>query len=104
MIRSIRTAAAGRLKGIALARLDFNTEDEWRLAATVPTVRFLAARADAVIIVSHRGRPDGRNNKKLSLRTDAELMQRLLKRPVTFIPHFRFEEIGRTVRAAARGS
>ena len=104
MIRYIRTAKAADLSGVALLRLDFNTEDEWRLAATVPTVKLLAARADKVVIVSHRGRPDGQNNRKLSLRRDATLLGRRLGRPVTFMPHFRFAEIARMVRNAPRHS
>jgi phosphoglycerate kinase len=104
MIRYIRAQPAVAMKGVALLRLDFNTKDEWRLAATVPTVKFLAARADKVVIVSHRGRPDGKNNKSLSLRKDAALLQKHLKRPVIFIPHFRFAEIVTMIRRAPRHS
>lgn len=104
MIRYIRTAPAAELKGTALLRLDFNTEDEWRLAATIPTVKLLSSRADKVVIVSHRGRPDGKPDKKLSLRKDAALLQKRLGRRVVFITHFRFPEIGAMVRRAPRHS
>jgi phosphoglycerate kinase len=104
MIRYIRTLSAVALKGVALVRLDFNTEDEWRLAATIPTVKFVAARADKIVIVSHRGRPDGKNNASLSLRKDAALLEKRLKRPVTFVPHFRFAEIAAMIRKAPRHS
>jgi phosphoglycerate kinase len=108
MIRYIRAATAAQLKGIALLRLDFNAEDEWRLAATMPTVKFLAARADKVVIVSHRGRPSparggaapGKSNRALSLRKDAAMLQRYLKRPVAFIPHFRWRDIAAQIKAA----
>lgn len=104
MIRHIRTAPAAKLKGTALLRLDFNTEDEWRLVAALPTVKFVAARADKIVIVSHRGRPDGKPDKKLSLRGDAALLARHLKRPVMFIPRFRWSDIAAQIRSAPRHS
>lgn len=91
------------LRGTALLRLDFNTEDDWRMKAVVPTIRFLLGRASKIVIVSHRGRPDG-FDKKFSLKKSVAILSRLIRRPVKFIDHFRFAEIGRTVATAPRGS
>lgn len=104
MIRNVSAASAADLKGTALLRLDFNTKDEWRLVAALPTVRFLAARADKLLIVSHRGRPDGKADKRFSLRQNAVLLGKRLGRRVIFIPHFRFSEIAKIVRRAPRHS
>lgn len=104
MIRFLSEVAPVKLKGTALLRLDFNTEDEWRMAATLPTVKLLARHADKVIIVSHRGRPDAKRVAKLSLRKDAARLQKLLRRPVTFISRFRLQEIKAKVAAAPRHS
>src|SRR5947207_1725068 len=112
MIKYLRKTGKSKLKGVALVRLDFNTEDEWRLLASIPTLKFLNARADKTIIVSHRGRPDLNSHEKkdpefvrlengvpiikdrnLSLKNDAALLSRALKRKIIFIPHFRFGEI-----------
>lgn len=101
------------LKGAALLRLDFNTEDEWRMKAVLPTVKFLLRSADKIVIVSHRGRPSpvkiskGKPlgfERKLSLRRDAAKLRKFLKRKIRFVPHFRFSEIKQAVGLAPRGS
>lgn len=79
-------------------RLDFNTEDEWRMQAAIPTIKFLLRFADKVVILSHRGRPQPsliRANrririfdKKFSLKKDAKNLSRMLHRPVRFIAEF----------------
>jgi phosphoglycerate kinase len=123
MIKYLSKTASSKLHGTALVRLDFNTEDEWRLLASVPTLKFLHAPANKILIVSHRGRPDldpkdkkdpefvrlknGTpiiRDKNLSLRKDAGLLSRALKRKIIFIPHFRFREIGDELKRAPRGS
>ncbi len=91
------------LKGTVLLRLDFNTEDEWRLEAAIPTIKFLLRKADRIVILSHRGRPNG-FEKRLSLKKDAVNLQRLLKKEVNFIPYFRFAEIKKFIKAGPRKS
>jgi len=73
------------------------------MKAAVPTVQFLLKRKVTVIVISHRGRPEG-FDKKLSLKKDAGELQKLLKKPVYFIPHFKFAEIEKIVRDAEPGS
>jgi len=108
-------------------RLDFNTEDDWRMRAVLPTIKFLSCVADKIIILSHRGRPssspiralarpnppaggEGENwrmgefNKKFSLRKDALRLQKLLRRRVRFIPHFDFLKIKKLIIGAPAGS
>src|SRR5271154_3372061 len=91
------------LAGTALLRLDFNTEDDWRMRAVLPTIKLLLKTSSRIVIVSHRGRPKG-FDKKLSLRKDAGVLSKMLKKRVVFIPHFRFGEIKRMVNTAPRGS
>ncbi len=102
-IQYLSRAAAKKLRGTALLRLDFNTEDEWRMEAALPTLRLLLRRAEKVVIVSHRGRPQSMH-PALSLRKDASHLSRLFQRKVVFIPHFRFADIKRQIAAAPRGS
>jgi phosphoglycerate kinase len=101
--------------GTALLRLDFNTEDDWRMRAVLPTLRFLLKNSLKIVIVSHRGRPDPgliRANKtmpvaatkKFGLKEDAVTLSRLLGKKVTFIEHFRFEEIRADIKKAPAGS
>jgi len=112
-MKYLRAASKNKLKGRALVRLDFNTEDEWRMVAALPTVKLLEKSAQAVIIVSHRGRPENIKvvdgvpqdfDQKLSLEKDAKALTRWLKKPVTFVPHFRFAEIKALAATAPRGS
>jgi phosphoglycerate kinase len=102
-MKFLRTTAAAKLRGTALVRLDFNTEDEWRMEATIPTVKLLLKRADKVVVISHRGRPEGWD-KKLSLKKDAKALQGFLKRPVIFMPHLDLAKIRAEIAAAPRGS
>ncbi len=112
-IAFLRKARAGDVRGTALLRLDFNAEDDWRMRAALPTVRFLLDASCRIVIVSHRGRPAGVRiadgaprgfDKKLSLRKDAARLRKLLRRKVAFVDHFRFPEIKKRVAAAPAGS
>ncbi|KKU98598.1 MAG: Phosphoglycerate kinase [Candidatus Jorgensenbacteria bacterium GW2011_GWC1_48_8] len=73
----------------ALVRVDLNIEpgaekNSFRLEAILPTIRFLLARGAKVVILSHRGRPRGRD-KNLSLRPFAPILQKELKQRVEFM-------------------
>ncbi len=88
---------------ICLLRLDFNAEDNWRLKASLPTINFLLKNSQAVVILSHRGRPKG-FEKALSLRGVSKELSREIGRPVVFIPHFRFKEIKDLISASPKGA
>jgi phosphoglycerate kinase len=104
MIKSLSSASPKALAGTALLRLDFNTKDDWRMRAVLPTIKLLLKHSGRIVIVSHRGRPEG-FDKKLSLRGDAvKLSKSLGGKKVTFINHFRFAEIKALVAAAPRGA
>jgi len=104
MIRYLSKVSPKALAGTALLRLDFNTTDDWRMRAVLPTIALLLKTGGRIVIVSHRGRPEG-FDKKLSLRGDAVKLSKLLGgKKVTFIGHFRFAEIKKQVAAAPRGS
>jgi phosphoglycerate kinase len=104
MIKYLSKTDPKRLAGTALLRLDFNTEDDWRMKAVLPTIKLLLKTSARIVIVSHRGRPVG-FDKKLSLRGDAARLSTLLGgKKVIFISHFRFAEIRAQVAAAPRGS
>lgn len=91
------------LRGTALLRLDFNTQDEWRMRAVLPTVKLLLKAKAKILILSHRGRPRG-FDKNLSLRKDAAALGRMLERKIIFIPHFRFAEIKKEVENSKPGT
>lgn len=113
MLQALQTAPKSKLRGIAILRLDFNTDDDWRMRACLPTIKFLMRYAEKVIIVSHKGRPhthlvrglQGEREKRLySLRPDARKLGAFLGCSVRFIPDFNFEKIKETLERAPRGS
>lgn len=104
MVRYLSGAKPKAIAGTALLRLDFNTKDDWRMRAVLPTIKLLLKRSARIVIVSHYGRPKG-FDRKFTLRGDVATLSRLLGgRKVTFIDHFRFAEIKKQAAAAPRGS
>src|SRR5262249_51803117 len=73
-----------------LLRVDLNVPmqdgkvaDATRIEEIVPTIRELADKGGKVILLSHFGRPKGRDSKQ-SLRQVVPELARLVKRPVAF--------------------
>ncbi len=103
MIHWLSKVPTSALRGVALLRLDFNTEDEWRMQASLPTIKYLRSHAHAVVIISHRGRPKGAE-KKLSLKNDALKLAKYLKHPVTFFPNHDFLKLRDKIDEAEKGA
>ena len=58
-----------------------------RIVAALPTLKHVLERgARSLVVMSHLGRPDGRQQDKYSLAPVAEELQRLIGREVTFLP------------------
>lgn len=91
-IKSIR--AAKKLKGKkVLVRVDYNLpfkegkldfSENLRIKASLPTIKYILEKGASVILISHLGRPKGRE-KKLSLEPVAKYLAKLLKKKVDFI-------------------
>ncbi len=92
MKRSLRSLPAAALDGRrALVRVDFNcpikdgqVTDNTRIRASLPTITYLREKGARVVLLSHLGRPKGRDPKQ-SLKPCATELERLLGAPVTFI-------------------
>ncbi|MCX7589867.1 MAG: phosphoglycerate kinase [Patescibacteria group bacterium] len=97
MIKFLNKINKDKLKGVALLRLDFNTEDFWRIDLILPTIIFLKKYANKIIIISHKGRPNNFNSK-LSLEPQVKYLEKKLKTKIKFINHFNFKNIKNTIR------
>lgn len=88
-----------------LLRADYNVplkddgtiHDDFRIRASLPTVRRLLKDGCKVVIIAHLGRPEGRD-PKLSLEPAALRLAQLLKEPVRFVD----QTVGDKVRMAIK--
>ena len=77
----------------AIVRVDFNVPldengnitDDTRIRGALPTLKKILA--DALIMMSHMGKPKGKVNPKLSLGQIKEAVAAALNAPVTFAPY-----------------
>ena len=88
----MRTIDQLELKGQrALIRVDFNVplddgivDDDFRLRAAFPTIKYCLNQGAAVVLMSHLGRPKGQVVEELSLLPVAESLERLLEQDIIF--------------------
>jgi phosphoglycerate kinase len=82
-------------------RVDFNVVengkiiDEFRIEQSIPTIRELLSKKCSIILASHNGRPEGKPDKKLSLRPVAQALANILKIPVGFVGDCVGEEVSK---------
>ena len=91
-----------------LVRCDLNVplrdgqiDDDLRITASLPTLRFLLERSARVIACSHLGRPKGAPDPKYSLAPVAERLAELLGQPVPLAPGVRGPEVDAAKDAVA---
>src|SRR6266850_4368947 len=75
-----------------LVRVDFNVpvkdgkvEDDKRIAAALPTIKYLLEKGASVVLMSHLGRPDGQRKMEFTLKPVADKLAELLAQPVQFL-------------------
>lgn len=93
MVEDITSIDSIDIKGKRVfIRVDFNcpltedgyVEDDSRIVATLPTIKYAKEQRARIILASHLGRPKGKGDKKFSLLPVAERLAELLKEEVFF--------------------
>jgi len=88
-----------------IMRVDFNVPQDKvtgaisntkRIEAALPTIKYALDQGASVVLMSHLGRPDGKVIAKFSLKPVAEALEKLLGKPVKFLP----DCVGPAVEAA----
>lgn len=94
-----------------LVRVDYNVplndkgeiDDDLRVRASLPTLRYLLERDCKLVLISHLGRPEG-HDKKFSLEPVSVRLGELLGQEVQFIDEAIGEKVYQGVRTAAKKS
>src|SRR5512134_3867434 len=93
-----------------LVRVDYNVPladdgtvaDDTRIVATLPTLRYLLEKGATVVLMSHLGRPKGKD-PKATLAPVAKRLERLLRQPVKLAPDSVGPEVETLVQALRPG-
>lgn len=95
-----------------LVRADYNVpltergdiSDDFRIQASLPTIKKLLNDHCKVVIISHLGRPDGKRDSKYTLEPVAQRLAELLDRKVDFVDDCVGKSVEVAVRKATKGS
>lgn len=94
-----------------LVRADYNVplnkageiDDDLRIRASVPTLRYLIDKGCTVVVMSHLGRPEGRD-AALSLEPIAARLSEVLGEPVAFVEDVKGDKVLQAVKRAKSSS
>ncbi|MBP9668050.1 phosphoglycerate kinase [Candidatus Saccharibacteria bacterium] len=94
-----------------LVRVDYNVPltpdgkvaDDFRIRASIPTIRYVLKQGCKVVLIAHLGRPEG-VDPKLSLEPAAQRLAELLAEPVRFVDKTVGEKVRMAIKRAPKRS
>ena len=94
-----------------LVRADYNVplasdgsiSDDLRIRANLPTLKYLLGRGCKLVVISHLGRPEGKD-KSLSLEPIAQRLAELLKRDIRFVDDTIGDRVYQAIKRAPKSS
>lgn len=95
---------------VVLVRADYNVPlkdgvigDDLRIRASIPTLQYLLSRGCTLVIMSHLGRPKGKD-PSCSLEPVGHRLAELLGKPVLFVDDCKGDRVAQVVKRAEKGS
>ena len=82
---------------------DGNVDDDLRIRASLPTIEYLQKRGCKIVIISHLGRPEGRD-ATFTLEPVAQRLAHLLKQDVRFVDDCIGDKVYQAVKRAPKSS
>ncbi len=73
-------------------------EDVTRLQESLPTIQYLLAKKNKVVLLSHLGRPNGKKNPKFSLKPVAQKLSKILRKKVHMAPDCAGNEVEKLIK------
>ncbi len=102
MAHFLNARIARKYKGkVALVRIDLNIdaasqEGLYRLRSAVPTIKLLRKNGVRVVLISHRGRPNG-VERALTLQPFVKILEKELGEKIRFLKTFDFESLRESI-------
>lgn len=64
--------------------LKIGRNERWRIETVIPTLKYLIKQKAKIILIGHLGRPNGKRDKRFSLKPVAGELEKILKKKVLF--------------------
>lgn len=87
LLSSLKISDLSGKKVIVRGDLDISeiSENDLRLKSLVPTLKYLQEQKTKIILIGHRGRPEGKVNNEFSLKPVCDVLEKMLSTKINFV-------------------